>query len=80
MLELLLIHPQLCGKRWLIESWYKSAVPWVSRVTALVAPSQQWLHSNQRRQPQKLVVVQLLTLWCQTDLDYSYKLTVKPLL
>ena len=26
MLELLLTHPQLCGKRWLIESWYKSAV------------------------------------------------------
>ena len=22
--------PQLSGKRWLIESWYKSAVPWAS--------------------------------------------------
>ena len=22
--------PQLSGKHWLIESWYKSAVPWVS--------------------------------------------------
>ena len=34
MLRLLLIDPQLSGKHWRIESWYKSAVhvPWFSRV------------------------------------------------
>ena len=24
------MDPQLSGKHWLIESWYKSAVPWAS--------------------------------------------------
>ena len=44
MLQLLLIDPQLSEKHWLIESWYKSAVPWVSRVYGLY-PSHSYMYS-----------------------------------
>ena len=33
--NLLAVAPNYLGKIWLIESWYKSAVPWVSRVYGL---------------------------------------------